>query len=190
MTVSKKPMIMAKSKLFQIPFTKNQIKNYKGISKNHVGDCVIQALTVLRLRDKKVSSEDSKRMYQMYKGTNDGVYDKDISNYISTIFNTKITLNMTPIFDLSSLKDGYATILAVGYKTKRQRRLDGHCFISYKENDVVYFYDPPSRKITCNINDIMMLCKTKKFNNYTFFYNVKLKEATLNINKIVAPIAY
>jgi hypothetical protein len=195
MTVSKnvKPTIlkMAKTKLFQIPFNTNQIKNYKGISKLYVGDCVFQALTVLRLRDKKISSDDSKRMYQMYKGTNDGgVYDEDISKYLSFIFNTKIKDNITSCFD-TSLKDGYATILAVGYKkNKRQRVLNGHCFIAYKENGIIYFYDPPTRKITNKINDIMNICNTKAFNHYTFFHNIKLKDASLKINKIVAPIAY
>lgn len=183
---------MAKTELFQIPFTKNQIKNYKGISKIRVGDCVIQALTVLGLRDKKVSREDSKRMYQMYKGTNDGgVYDKDISKYLSFIFNTNIKDKIVNNIDVSFLKDGYATILAVGYKkNKTQKLLNGHCFISYKDNGIVYFYDPPNRKNTRNIKDIMNLCKTKIFNNYTLFHNIKLKEATLKLNKIVAPIAY
>ena len=107
---------MSSKHLFQIPFSKVQIKNYKHISPISTADCLFHALTALGLRHSAISYHDSMKMYKI-KG--DGVRVDYAGDYISSIFDTKIKMVEHRAYKLSDiiskLQNGYATLVCGGY---------------------------------------------------------------------------
>jgi hypothetical protein len=193
--IKKQKIQTAKTELFQITFIKDQIKLYQIKSHNHgrdskkyIHNCVLQTLNVLGLRSYVLALQDSKRMITMYKDSYDrGIYEYNISDYLSTIFDTFVTdrLYQGPL----DLKEGHATILSVGYSKKNDTRKWGTVLIVYKHKDIIRYYDTTTNTDTISIDKIMKICKTKQFEGYTYFYTDS-EGAVLNKNKMVAPIQY
>jgi hypothetical protein len=193
--IKKQKIQTATTELFQIPFIKDQIKLYQIESHNHgrdskkyIHNCVLQTLNVLGLRSYVLALQDSKRMITMYKDSYDrGIYEYNISDYLSTIFDTFVTdrLYQGPL----DLKEGHATILSVGYSKKNDTRKWGTVLIIYKHKGIIRYYDTTTNTDTVSIDKIMKKCKTKQFEGYTYFYT-HTGGAKLNKNKMVAPIQY
>ena len=169
---------MSSNHLFQVPFTKGQIKNYKGISDVFTSDCLFHTLTSLGLRPASISYQDSMKMYKI-KG--DGVRVDHAGDYISSIFDTEIDMVKHICYKLSDLtsklKNGYATIVCGAYEYgHRIKFLSGHFFIIYKENNEIYIYNPQYEK---------NVIKTK---SYLISKSLKFIYAYYNKNKIAAPL--
>jgi hypothetical protein len=134
----------------------------------------------------------------MYKNEDQFVCNENIKNYLSTIFDTKIYIkprsdNRLPYLDLN---EGHCTFVSIQYysnedKNKRcaDKILTGCTIIIYKEDSVIYCYDPSSKKNTISINEIIKDCDTNAIEQYICFYTDSAG-ASLNQNKIVAPILY
>ena len=86
--------------LFQVPFTEKQTKEYTRISPIFTNDCLFHVLTALRLRDTKISYQDSMKMYKI-KG--EGVRVDYAGNYISEIFDTEIDMIKQKHYSLAYL---------------------------------------------------------------------------------------
>ena len=134
---------MHPSHLFQVPFTKKTMKNYKRIAKVYTNDCLFNTLTTLGLRHPNISYQDSMKMYKI-KG--DGVRVDYAGDYISSIFDTEIEMIQHHRCKLSSitsnLKNGYATFVCGGYGYKWSTKIRGHFFIIHKERGRLYICDP------------------------------------------------
>lgn len=195
----------AKMNLFQIPFTKDQIFSYQCKTDDHflaISNCLLQTLTLLGLRDYTSATEDQKRLDQMYTDPYDrGIHDCDVSNYLSTIFDSDITDSVHyDKLDLV-LKEGYATLVTVKYyknkintkyimsKFKIDDRRWGTSFVVYKHKGKIYWYDPCTETNTVSLKKLMTISKTTNFENYTCFYTDK-KSAVLHKNRLIAPIRY
>lgn len=130
------------NKLFQIPFTKKNIKNYKRIAKIYTNDCLFNTLSALGLRHPNICYHDSMKMNEI-KG--DGVRVDYAGDYISSIFDTDIEMiqhNRSKLSSITSkLKNGYATFICGGYKWSKRLRLVGHFFIIHKERGRLYICD-------------------------------------------------
>ena len=195
--IKKQKIQTAKTELFQIPFMKDQIKLYQIESYNHgrdskkyIHNCVLQTLTVLGLRSYILALQDSKRMIKMYKDSyNRGIYEYNITHYLSTIFDTFMRDHIYHDQGLLDLKEGHATILSVGYSKKNDTRKWGTVLIIYKHNGTIRYYDTTTNTDTISIDKIMKKCKTTQFEDYTYFYTHSQGDK-LNKNKMVAPILY
>jgi hypothetical protein len=93
--IKKQKIKLAKKSLFQIPFIRDQIKLYEfksyNCDKNSIINCALETLAILGLRPYPLCLQDSKRIIKMYDDSYDrGIYHKDISHYLSTIFDTTI----------------------------------------------------------------------------------------------------
>jgi hypothetical protein len=193
--IKKQKIQTAKTELFQITFIKDQIKLYQIKSHNHgrdskkyIHNCVLQTLNVLGLRSYVLALQDSKRMITMYKDLYDrGIYEYNISDYLSTIFDTFVTDR--PYQGPLDLKEGHATILSVGYSKKNDTRKWGTVLIIYKHKGIIRYYDTTTNTDTTSMKKIMKKCKTTQFEGYTYFYTDS-EGAKLNKNKMVAPIQY
>lgn len=177
----KEKVCMSSNHLFQVPFTKRQIKNYKGISDVYTSDCLFHTLTSLGLRHASISYQDSMKMYKI-KG--DGVCVDDARNYISSIFDTEINMVKHIGYKLSDLtsklQNGYATIVCGAYEFGiRKKHIIGHFFIIYKENNKIYIYDPQD-----NNSISQSCCQTKSH----LVKSLKYIIAYYNKNKISAPL--
>lgn len=191
--IKKQKIQTAKTELFQIPFMKDQIKLYQIESYNHdkrIRNCVFQSLALLGLRSYVLTLQDSKRMIKMYDDPYDrGIRNEDISNYLSTIFDTFMTTRLYHDKGPLDLKEGHATILSVGYSKKNDTRKWGTVLIIYKHNGTIRYYDTTTNTDTISIDKIMKKCKTTQFEGYTYFYTDSQGDK-LNKNKMVAPILY
>lgn len=195
--IKKQKIQTAQTELFQIPFIKDRIKLYQIESWNHgrdskkyIHNCVLQTLTVLGLRSYVLALQDSKRMITMYKDSYDrGIYEYNITDYLSTIFDTFMTDRLYHDEGLLDLKESHATILSVGYSKKNDTRKWGTVLIIYKHNGIVRYYDTTTNTNTVSIDKIMKKCKTTQFEGYTYFYTDSHGDK-LNKNKMVAPIHY
>jgi len=182
-----KPKIkMYPNKLFQVPFTKKTIKNYKRIAKICTNDCLFNTLSALGLRHPNICYHDSMKMNKI-KGQ--GVEVHDAGDYISSIFDTTIETSVKDRCKLSTitskLKNGYATFICGGYGYKWADDISGHFFIIYKERGRLYICDP-SRIIVksgalekshlidkdlkivvsyCNINEVAAPLNKERMNN-------------------------
>jgi hypothetical protein len=175
-----KPIKLCPTKLFQIPFTHEHAKRYKSISNYDVGDCVLRTLTGLGVMHYSMSNQHSRNMYEKRLYTGDhGVYDDDTSQYLSKAFGTKIIHD----YKRPSLKNGYGTIVGADF-IEHNGKKNGHCFIMYKQNNIIYYFDPTFEKITSSINDIYKICETNKL-DFVSYYNIKRKDAVLKHNKHV-----
>lgn len=76
-----------KNKLFQVPFTKEYIQRYKGISHLSTYDCFFQTMTALGLRHYSVSKKDSSRVL---KADAKGVMVYDAAIYVSNLFGAAV----------------------------------------------------------------------------------------------------
>jgi hypothetical protein len=76
-----------KNKLFQVPFTKEHIQRYKGISHLSTYDCFFQTMTALGLRHYSVSKKDSLRVL---KADAKGVMVYDAAIYVSNLFGAAV----------------------------------------------------------------------------------------------------
>ena len=134
---------MYPNKLFQVPFTKKNIKNYKRIAKVYTNDCLFNTLSALGLRHPNICYHDSMKMNKI-KG--DGVRVDYAGDYISSIFDTDIEMIQHHRCKLSTitsrLKNGYATFICGGYGYKGSTKLRGHFFIIHKERGRLYICDP------------------------------------------------
>jgi len=172
----------AKTQLFQIPFKKKQIKN----ELPRITHSVFAALTMMGLRKHSNSRKDSKSINYM---DSEGVYSKDIATYFSKIFDTQVNCQMTYDENLLylDLKDGYATLVSVGYKEGDD--ISRYVIIIYKHKGVIHYYKPTGRINTTNINKILESDDITRFENYECFYTDS-KGHRLNKNNLVAPIMY
>lgn len=82
-----KELCLPSNKLFQVPFKKEQIDRYKGISICITHDCFFQVMTVLGLRHYSVSRKDSLKIKKI---KSKGVETRDAAKYLSTIFHANI----------------------------------------------------------------------------------------------------
>uniref|UniRef100_A0A6C0D519 Uncharacterized protein n=1 Tax=viral metagenome TaxID=1070528 RepID=A0A6C0D519_9ZZZZ len=221
---------LAPTHLFQIPFTRDSIKEYKPLS-YECNNCVIQTLTAMKMRDPRISQIDTRNIYH---SNSRGISSQTIINYLSNLFDTKFKEVCHKAYKLSDLKikNGYGTCISITFYNKynvesklkdlsqikkrlrqiskmkytrntnklykkeinmkkytenhiffcenRKRQMEnsmknGHMVILYKENDILYFYDP------CN-------GKTKPIHENIFYHDVKFISVYYNENKIAAPL--
>lgn len=179
-----------KDPLFQIPFTKDQIKLYRLVSYNSkkpIKNGALQTLAILRLRSYSLALQDSNRMIQMYTNHYDrGIKDTDTIKYLSTIFDTNFNFYHK---NKINLKEGYATIMLVHYFKEGDLRVWSSILIVYKEKGIIHYYDTTTNTHTVSIDKIMKKCKTTEFLDNFYFYKNPC-EFVLNKNKMVAPIQY
>ena len=188
-------MDTAEGYLFQIPFSK-MIDSYKGFEcESH---CVFHALYVLGLRSKSLCIEDSNRLFEMYDKNYASITNHDIGKYLSTIYETNISVkvhkdNKLPYLDI---KEGYATLVSLQTYNKddvslcdNEKSMYGTIIIIYKYNSVIYCYNPSSQKNTVSINEILEELNTYRIEEYICFYKDSYV-ASLNRAKMVAPIMY
>lgn len=188
-------MDTAEGCLFQIPFSK-MIDSYKGFECD--SHCVFHALYVLGLRSKSLCIEDSNRLFEMYDKNYASITNHDIGKYLSTIYETNITVkvqkdNKLPYLDI---KEGYATLVSLQTYDKddvslcdNEKSMHGTIIIIYKYNSVIYCYNPSSQKNTVSINEILEELNTYRIEEYICFYKDSYV-ASLNRAKMVAPIMY
>jgi hypothetical protein len=173
---------MSSKHLFQIPFSKNQIKKYKHISDVFTMDCLFHALTALGLRHSVISYHDSMKMYKI-KG--DGVRVDYAGDYISSLFDTKIKMVEHRPYKLSDiiskLENGYATLVCGAYD-HGCKNLSGHFFIIYKVNNEIYIYNPQSRYK--NLNPIAESSHIKNLKCIIAYYNTNRIAAPLNKDRL------
>jgi hypothetical protein len=188
-----KEICIPSNKLFQVPFKKEQIERYKGISKCNTYDCFFQVMTVLGLRHYSVSRKDS---LKIQKTKSYGVEMRDAAKYLSTIFNTNIKPRHIITAELSNkystykdiyiprtrepihiqlnslldLENGYATFICGLTSIKGSTSVSGHFFIIYKENDTIYYYDQTSNYITKDVYKILGK-DYKPFVGFFIYYN-------------------
>jgi hypothetical protein len=196
-----KTLCLPSNKLFQVPFKKEQIKRYKGISDCITHDCFFQVMTVLGLRHYMVSRKDSLRVD---KTNSKGVETRDAAKYLATIFNAHITTkyilkesiakkfplyknlyiprNKEPIDKqlntYLNLDNGYATFVCGLYWSTS---LYGHFFIIYKENNIIYYYDQSAGLNTTNVYKIN---NHDKFVGFFLYYNESKESCLLLKDKI------
>jgi hypothetical protein len=173
---------MSPKHLFQIPFSKNQIKKYKHISDVFTMDCLFHTLTALGLRHSAISYHDSMKMYEI-KG--DGVRVDYAGDYISSLFDTKIKMVEHRPYKLSDiiskLENGYATLVCGAYD-HGCKNLSGHFFIIYKVNNEIYIYNPQSRYK--NLNPIAESSHIKNLKCIIAYYNTNRVAAQLNKDRL------
>lgn len=166
------------SHIFQVPFTKKTMKNYKHIAKVFTNDCLFNTLTALGLRHPNISYHDSMKMYKI-KG--DGVRVDYAGDYISSVFDTDIQMikhNRCKLSNITSkIKNGYATFICGAYDYKWAKGLTGHFFIIYKEKGRLYVCEP-SHEIDWGLLEKSYLIREK----------LKFVYAYYNTNKIAAPL--
>ena len=166
------------NKLFQIPFTKKTMKNYKRIAKVYTNDCLFNTLNALGLRDPKISYHDSMKMYKI-KGQ--GVEVHDAGEYISDIFDTNIETSVKDRCKLSTitskLKNGYATFICGGYHYKWSDDISGHFFIIYKERGRLYI---------CDQNQTIKSVALEK--SHLIDEDLKIVVSYYNTNEVAAPL--
>ncbi len=204
-----KDLCIPSNKLFQVPFKKEQIKRYKGISSCKTNDCFFQVMTVLGLRHYSVSRKDSLKIKKI---KSQGVEVRDAAKYLSTIFNANIVpkyiikhsisvkfpvyahifipRNKQPIdVQLNTyldLENGYATfICALFVDNKSDKNPKGHFFIIYKENDKIYYYDQSEKHNTKNIYNII---EKEGFVGFFIYYNESKESCLLMKDKITTSI--
>jgi len=208
-----KPICLLSDKCFQVPFSYENIKRYKGISNYKVPDCLYQVLTVLGLRHYSVSNKDSRKIHylEMKDVFCEGVFISDAANYLSHIFQTTITSSgeikdesNETIYEILvkslNLKNGYATLICGCFISNKDKNLNndyvtyGHYFIVHKQNDVIYYYDQTYRTHTKDIHRIEKVRNAKMdgfFMYYNIYYNQESsKNCILNKDKIAEPIPF
>lgn len=172
----KNKVFMPPKHLFQVPLSKEQIKNYKHISPVFTSDCLFHVLTALGLRHSNISYHDSMKMHKI---RGNGVIVNDAGDYISSIFDTKIKTVVhrgCKISDIiSKLENGYATFVCGAYT------YNGHFFIIYKVNNEIYMYDPQSRSM--NLKPIDDSYKGG-FKHIVAYYNTNRVAAPLNKDRM------
>lgn len=192
--------------LFQVPFKKEQIDRYKGISKCNTYDCFFQVMTVLGLRHYSVSRKDSLKVKKIKSR---GVETVNAAKYLSTIFNANIETKLiitskliekypvykniyiprTPepihnqLISLLDLKNGYATFICA--LTCIDSHVSGHFFIIYNENDTIYYYNQSSRTLTKDVYDIR---DKEEFIGFFIYYNQTKESCKLIKDKITTQI--
>lgn len=201
-----KNICLSSNTLFQVPFTFEQIDNYKGISQYCTCDCFFQVLSLLGLRHYYISKRDSKKIYNL---SSKGVEINDAARYLSTIFGTMIEtkhINPLRLSEISKkipinkndekiifqslisemkLENGYATLVCgLLYNTITKMKY-GHFFIIHKQNDKIYYYDQSSRIHTTDLNKLF---KFKRFLGFCPYYNSKNSKACLIRDKITQKI--
>jgi hypothetical protein len=204
-----KTLCIPSNKLFQVPFKKEQIKRYKGISSCKTNDCFFQVMTLLGLRHYSVSRKDSLKVEIRDSA---GVEVRDAAKYLSTIFNANIVpkyiikqsigkefptyanifipRNKQPIdVQLNTyldLENGYATfICGLFVDNKTDKSPKGHFFIIYKDNEKIYYYDQSRRHNTKNIYSIL---NKEEFVGFFMYYNESKESCLLIKDKITTPI--
>ena len=200
-----KEICLPSNKLFQVPFKKEQIDRYKGISNCNTYDCFFQVMTVLGLRHYSVSRKDS---LKVKKKNSYGVETRDAAKYLSTIFHANIETKLiitskviekyniykniyiprTPepihkqLFSLLDLENGYATFICGLSGT---HHISGHFFIIYKENNIIYYYDQTGKSLTKDVYDII---DKKDFVGFFVYYNKSKESCLLMKDKITIDI--
>ncbi len=190
--VKEKRINLSRNLLFQVPYKKVDHTRICDIPANN---CVIQTFTVLGLRDPVVSERDSKIMVKKESG---GIASKEMAKYLSIAFKTNIFHKYVYYSDKNikkrdkrlnniygSIKNGNASIICVSYsKLGGKTCWAGHCFIIYKKNGEIRFFDPPSEIDTDDINKIMKYYGISKVYNVSVFYNKGMNNAFLTNNTI------
>lgn len=193
--------------LFQVPFKKEQIDRYKGISNCITCDCFFQVMTVLGLRHYSVSRKDS---LKVKKNNSYGVETRDAAKYLSTIFNANIEPKIiittklidkysiykniyiprtpepihTQLISLLDLENGYATFICA--LTCIDSHVSGHFFIIYKENNTIYYYNQSSRTVTKDVYDIR---DKEEFIGFFIYYNQSKESCKLIKDKLSTTIS-
>lgn len=186
----KKKINLSRNLLFQIPYKKVDHTRIRDIPANN---CVLLTFTVLGLRDPVVSEKDSKKMVKKDSG---GITSKEIAKYLSITFKTNIFHKYVDCNDkdieneklnkiYGSIKNGNASIICVSYSQLEGKPFwAGHCFIIYKQNGEIRFFDPPSEIDTDDINQIMDHYEISKVYDVSVFYNKGMNNAFLTNNTI------
>ncbi len=178
----KNKITMSPKHLFQIPFSKDQIKNYKLISAIYTMDCLFHTLTALGLRDSAISYQDSMKMYKI-KGK--GVRVDYAGEYISSLFDTEIKMIQHRGYKLSDiiskLQNNHATFVCGCYDIGC-KELSGHFFIIYKVNNEIYIYDPQNKYN--NLNPIAESYRIKNLKYIITYYNTNRIAAPLNKDRL------
>ena len=184
---------LSRNLLFQLPYKKVDHTRVSDIPANN---CVLQTFTVLGLRDLVVSEKDSKIMVKKESG---GIASKEMAKYLSIAFKTNIFHKYLDYTDkdiknkrhkklnniYGSVKNGNASIICVSYsKVEGKTFWGGHCFIIYKKNREIRFFDPPSEIDTHDINKIMKYYGISLVYNVSVFYNKEMNNAFLTNNTI------
>ena len=187
---------LSRNLLFQIPYKKVDHTRIRDIPANN---CVLLTFTVLGLRDPVVSERDSKKMVKKESG---GITSGEMAKYLSIAFKTKISHKYIDYTDIDikndkkigkgklqriyrSIKNGNASIICVSYKKLEGKKFSGgHCFIIYKQNGEIRFFDPPSEIDTDDINKIMKYYGISKVYDVSVFYNKEMNNAFLTNNAI------
>lgn len=145
-----------------------------------------------------VSKEDSRKIYKRNKS---GVEVNNAAKYVSTIFGTPIVTSIDENINLK-IKNGYATFVCGAYLPKNNLDQNGHShghghghfFIVYKQNNVIYYYDPQSCMNTSDLNifsEKMLKHKSKdKFDCFVSYHNIYRVNAMLIKSKMITQIHY
>jgi hypothetical protein len=194
-----KKINLSRNLLFQVPYKKVDHTRIRDIPANN---CVLLTFTVLGLRDPVVSERDSKIMVKKECG---GITSKEMAKYLSIAFKTKISHKYVDYTDTDikndkkngkgkkgklqriyrSIKNENASIICVSYKKLEGLTCSGgHCFIIYKKNGEIRFFDPPSEIDTDDINKIMKYYEISKVYDVSVFYNKGMNNAFLTNNTI------
>jgi hypothetical protein len=215
-----KPICLLSDKCFQVPFSYENIKRYKGISNYKVPDCFYQVLTILGLRHYSVSNQDSRKIHylEMKDIFCEGVVVTDASKYLSHVFQTNITcsermIDQNKIDELNKinqtndtlyenlvksldLKNGYATLICGSFVSNKDKNLNGdyvtygHYFIVHKQNDIIYYYDQSYKIHTKDIHRIERM-RNAKMDGFFMYKNEECKNnCILNKDKIRKPIPF
>jgi len=178
---------LARNFLFQIRYNK---VDHSRVSKIPARNCVLQTFTALGLRDPILSEKDSNIMV---KKNCHGMRSSQMSKYLSIIFKTNIITQFKNIQGKNKydkikkiyrfIKNGYATIICVEYLKLNGKTTHGaHCFVLYKENGIIKFYDPPTQLVTSDINEIMKKYRITHVVGSCIFYNEGMDSNMLTNN--------
>jgi hypothetical protein len=154
------------SVMFQVNYNDvSQFTNYENLHDKPQIDCFFQSIFSLGLRDVKIAKIDSKNINAYGKS---GVTSDDIRTFIKNAFNlslyevvefTYVRLDKYVIeqkkgrkfikrligkFLDGKIKEGYASLIFVERFYEDGRR-GGHYIITYKNNNIVYYFDPQKK---------------------------------------------
>jgi hypothetical protein len=152
--------------IFQVPFNMQQFEKYVNLSNindKERTDCVYQSLFALGLINVKNAKLNSKYI-------NKKKYGIDVKNELKKYLIKSFGLNINNInvvykqnysfddddygYDLTMflydyIKNNYATIITIKYND-----YDAHTIVSFKFNDIIYYFDPQYNILSTEIKDI------------------------------------
>jgi hypothetical protein len=153
-------MLLEKNKLFQVSIDIDQFKDYVNISNIPDGkyDCVIQSLFSLGLRDVKKAKRESLEINEnlkrgivpsiiaKYLTSSFGLPDNSIVSKTLNIRNSRLELADEEIIEFfnKNLLNNHATFFNPVFEYEGKKY--GHAMIIYKDNDVIYYFNPQNKR--------------------------------------------